>query len=651
MKKLKQKNFDVICIGRAGVDLYGQQIGGRLEDMGSFAKYVGGSPTNTAIGTARLGLKPAMLTRVGDEHMGRFIRETMEAEGVDTRQVITDPHRLTAMVLLGIQDKEHFPLIFYRENCADMGLCEDDIDPDFISQAGAVLVSGTHLSTPSVAAASHKAMKLARANGSKVVLDIDYRPNLWNLAGHGEGESRFIADQGVSRHLQNYLGDCDLIVGTEEEFHIAGGSENTLAALSRVRELTDAVLVCKRGAMGCKVFEADIDGWKSGISGTGFKVEVFNVLGAGDAFMAGLLRGWLRNEDWQTNCSYANACGAFAVSRHGCCPAYPSEIEMFEFIKQGSDFEALRFDPKLNHLHRATTRRKNYSRIIAFAFDHRQQFETWASDQGRDSVAIDQFKQLAWRAASEEARHDPGFGVLIDERSGRSALHAATSSGAWVGRPIESSGKFPLEFEAEGEITEHLADWPLTQTVKVLCPYRLGDSDDIRHHHELMIIRLDRACRNTGHEWLMEIVTARNGGGAEFDSIPAIMQRFYDLGVKPDWWKLEPGKEDSYWTNIGRVIDDNDPHCQGVIVLGLDGTADSISESFKIAASQPWVKGFAIGRTLFSQAAKDWLAGKIDDAVAVGNMRQNYRHLINAWDAAQASINRNILPKTDPKKS
>jgi 5-dehydro-2-deoxygluconokinase len=149
----------------------------------------------------------------------------------------------------------------------------------------------------------------------------------------------------------------------------------------------------------------------------------------------------------------------------------------------------------------------------------------------------------------------------------------------------------------------------------------------------------------------MEIVTARNGGGAEFDSIPAIMQRFYDLGVKPDWWKLEPGKEDSYWTNIGWVIDDNDPHCQGVIVLGLDGTADSISESFKIAASQPWVKGFAIGRTLFSQAAKDWLAGKIDDAVAVGNMRQNYRHLINAWDAAQASIKRNILPKTDPKRS
>ena len=242
---MKQTALDLICIGRAGVDLYGQQVGGRLEDMGSFAKYVGGSPANTAIGSARLGLKSAMLTRVGDEHMGRFIRETMEAEGVDTRQVITDPNRLTALVILGIQDEENFPLIFYRENCADMALCEDDVDADFIAQAAAVLVSGTHLSTARVAAASHKAMKLARLQGSRVVMDIDYRPNLWNLAGHGDGESRFIADQGVSRHLQKYLADCDLIVGTEEEFHIAGGTDDSLAALSRVREITDAILVLR----------------------------------------------------------------------------------------------------------------------------------------------------------------------------------------------------------------------------------------------------------------------------------------------------------------------------------------------------------------------------------------------------------------------
>jgi 5-dehydro-2-deoxygluconokinase len=118
------KTLDVITIGRSSVDLYGAQVGGRLEDMGSFQKYIGGSPTNMAAGTARLGLKSALITRVGDEHMGRFIREELAREGVDVRGVRTDPERLTALVLLGIRDDRQFPLIFYRENCADMALCE-----------------------------------------------------------------------------------------------------------------------------------------------------------------------------------------------------------------------------------------------------------------------------------------------------------------------------------------------------------------------------------------------------------------------------------------------------------------------------------------------------------------------------------------------
>src|SRR3546814_3192832 len=122
------KAFDVITIGRAGVDLYGGQVGGRLEDMGSFEKYIGGSPTNIDCGSARLGLKTALISRVGNEHMGRFILEQLAREGVSTQGVKIDPERLTALVILGIRDDTQFPLIFYRENCADMALCEGDID-------------------------------------------------------------------------------------------------------------------------------------------------------------------------------------------------------------------------------------------------------------------------------------------------------------------------------------------------------------------------------------------------------------------------------------------------------------------------------------------------------------------------------------------
>src|SRR6202790_575761 len=142
--------LDLIAVGRSSVDLYGEQVGGRLEDMGSFAKYVGGSPTNTAIALARLGLRAALLTRVGADHMGRYIREELEREGVDVRGVLTDPKRLTALVLLGIRNQQTFPLIFYRENCADMALSERDLDDTFLASARAVLINGTHLSTPRV---------------------------------------------------------------------------------------------------------------------------------------------------------------------------------------------------------------------------------------------------------------------------------------------------------------------------------------------------------------------------------------------------------------------------------------------------------------------------------------------------------------------
>src|SRR4051812_8768932 len=103
-----EKSLDVVTLGRASVDLYGAQVGGRLEDMGSFEKYIGGSPTNIACGASRLGLRSALITRVGHEHMGRFIREELERQGVETRGVITDPERLTALVILGIRDEDHF---------------------------------------------------------------------------------------------------------------------------------------------------------------------------------------------------------------------------------------------------------------------------------------------------------------------------------------------------------------------------------------------------------------------------------------------------------------------------------------------------------------------------------------------------------------
>ena len=228
-------HLDLITVGRSSVDLYGEQIGGRLEDMASFAKYVGGSPTNTAIGAARLGLRAGVLTRVGADHMGRFIREQLARERVDTAGVLTDATRLTALVILGIRDAETFPLIFYRDNCADMALCEADVDPAFVARADALLINGTHLSRPNVFSASMAAARMLKAQGGKVIFDVDYRPVLWGLAARDNGADRFVASAAVTAELQRVLPLCDLIVGTEEEMHILGGSADTILALRDIR--------------------------------------------------------------------------------------------------------------------------------------------------------------------------------------------------------------------------------------------------------------------------------------------------------------------------------------------------------------------------------------------------------------------------------
>lgn len=629
-------DLDVITIGRSSVDLYGQQIGGRLEDMASFAKSVGGSPTNMAIGAARLGLKAGLITGVGDEHMGRFILEQLAREGVATEGVKTDSDRLTALVILGVLNDRSFPLIFYRENCADMGLTEADVDEGFIARARAVVVTGTHLSTPSAYAMCRKAMQAAKAAGRKVALDVDYRPNLWGLAGHGAGEERYIRSDTVTAHVQTILGLCDLIVGTEEELHIAGGSQDTLEAMRAIRRLSNALIVCKRGPMGCVVFPGPIpDDIEAGVRGPGFPVEVYNVLGAGDAFMAGFLRGWLRDEPLERACAYANACGAFAVSRLLCSPEYPTFEELQHFLTQGSPTRRLRLDPILNHIHWATTRRPAPPTLKALAIDHRTQFEAMADRIGAGRERIPAFKRLAVRAAVEVAAGRPGFGTLLDEDYGREALFDAAEHGLWIGRPVEQPGSRPLR-TITPDLGSHLTEWPLSHTVKCLCFYRPDDPEPLREGQEATLLAVSDACRTTGRELLLEVIASKHGRLDE-GITAAVIERLYVLGLKPDWWKLEAQPSAAAWAAIEAAIAAGDPHCRGVVLLGLEAPEADLVTAFALAATSPVVKGFAIGRTIFAEAAEGWLAGRLSDAEAVAAMASRFRRLCGAWDDAKAA--------------
>ena len=627
--------LDVVTIGRCSVDLYGVQVGGRLEDMATFSKAVGGCPTNIAIGAARLGLRSGLITRVGDEHMGRFIREQCAREGVDVTGIHTDPSRLTSIVVLGIRDEKTFPLIFYRDNCADGALDESDIDPDHIERAKAILVSGTHFARASTAAAQLKAMRVARAAGRKIVFDIDYRPNLWGLAGHGAGEERYIKSGDVTRILSRILPQCDLIVGTEEEMMIAAGADDPLAALRAVRAATDATLVLKRGPMGCVVFPAEIPASvEEGVTGPGFPVEVFNVLGAGDAFMSGFLRGWLRDEPLETCCAFANAAGAFAVSRLLCSVEYPTWPELSRFLEQGSPHHALRRDEALNHIHWATTRRPQPPTIMAFAIDHRAQLEKIADDAGAIRERISGFKLLAVEAAAIVAAGRPGFGMILDGKYGREALFRAMDHDFWIARPVEEPGSRPLDFEFGGSLGAKVQEWPVAHTIKCLCFYHPDDPRELKARQERELLRLYDAARTLGRELLIEIITSRSGPVGD-DTTARVIERLYALGVKPDWWKLEGQPSRAAWDAVARATKEGDPFCRGVVLLGLEAPEPDLAKAFANARHCGVVRGFAVGRTIFADPAADWFAGRIDDREAVERMAGAFGRLCALWQDAE----------------
>ncbi len=626
--------IDLVCLGRAGVDFYAEQVGSRLEDVGSFAKYIGGSSTNIACCSSRMGLKTALITRVGDEQMGQFIREQLQREGVDTRNVITDPRRLTALVVLGIKDKDTFPLIFYREDCADMAIAVDDVDEDLITNSNALLITGTHLSAEGVYNTSVHALGVARAAGVKTVLDIDYRPVLWGLTSKGDGETRFIASDSVTTHLQTVLDKFDLIVGTEEEIHIAGGSTDTVTALRNIRENSAAVLVLKRGPYGASVYDGAIpDDLDKGVTVQGVTVDVLNVLGAGDAFISGFLRGWINGEGYEQALRYANACGALVVSRHGCTPAMPTREELDYYLQHSANIPRPDIDPELNYLHRVTTGSNHYKKLFIHAFDHRVQMQSLALDAGADVSQLPVLKQHLLTATQQviERRGLHGqAGILADDTYGQDVLNAATGSALWIARPVETPGSRPLTFEGGRSVGSILKSWPLEHKVKCLVCYSTADDAALRDQQEQKILELYNACCTSGHELLLEIVPPEESL-AEGDSVAKSIERLLSLGIRADWWKI-PALDRQSAERVHHCVQTATPHCRGIVVLGRAANKAQLAADFGAFKGLPLFKGFAIGRTIFQTAARQWLSGEIEDNTLITQIASEYEDLIDAWE-------------------
>ncbi len=328
-------------MGRSSIDLYANEVGAPFVDIRSFAAYVGGSPTNIAVGARRLGLRTAVLTAVGEDPVGDFILHFLNREGVETRFISRKPGTRTSAVVLGIEPPDKFPLVYYRDNCADNQLSIDDVLHAPVAATRVFEFSGTGLSREPSRSANLLAAERARAAGATVVLDLDFRPNQWH-------DPRAF---GVT--VRSALRLVDVALGTEDECKAVtltdpGQVEVRHSQISGARVGGDLrcavadmlgrgpkVIVVKRGEHGATLFPKD--GPPREVPG--FPVEVYNVLGAGDAFAAGFIYGCVKGWDWYRAARLGNAAGAIVVTRHGCANFMPYESEALQFVESHGGFQ------------------------------------------------------------------------------------------------------------------------------------------------------------------------------------------------------------------------------------------------------------------------------------------------------------------------
>ncbi len=334
--------FDLITVGRSSIDLYSGDVGSPFEEITNFAAYVGGSPTNIAVGTRRLGLETALLTAVGDDKVGDFILHFLQNEGVATQFIPRKPGKRSSAVVLGIEPPDRFPLVYYRENCADIDLTIDDVLATPIAEARALELSGTGLCLEPSRSATFYAAEQAKRAGKTVFLDLDFRADQWH-------DPRAF---GVT--IRALLPLVDIVFGTEEEINAAMVEmpgdiviEHQQVSAPKIRGdvaanigaiLGDAVgpqaLVAKRGAAGATVHLRNGEVTEV----PGFPVEIYNVLGAGDAFAAGFIYGHLKGWGPYKAARMGNACGAIVVTRHGCANFMGYEEEVLNFIDAHGGF-------------------------------------------------------------------------------------------------------------------------------------------------------------------------------------------------------------------------------------------------------------------------------------------------------------------------
>ena len=312
--------------------------------------------------------------------------------------------------------------------------------------------------------------------------------------------------------------------------------------------------------------------------------------------------------------------------------ATTEELEYFLGLEEKP--RRLRDDAWLEHLHRATTR-NDPKELRILAVDHRWQLEEAADELGVDRGRLRELKVLLGRAFRRVAEEDGAAGVLLDDVYGDEALEELTGSGTWISRAVEVAKSRPVEFVGGPNVAATLRAWPEEHVVKCNLYMHPDDDEGTREVQEGRVLQLYGACLANDRRLLLE-VQATPGTTYDGGSVARLLGRFYEIGVRPEWWKIPPNPDPAVWTRVGDVVREHDPYCAGLLVLGQAMEEERLAKSFAAAASAPLCRGFAIGRSIYGEPARRWLAGETDDEELVASVAEMYGRMNALWQNRNA---------------
>lgn len=595
---------EILSLGRTYVNLESEQIGCSLKTAQSFKKAISGTVTLVSIGLARLGRYCALLSKIGSDLLGEYIKETLAAEKIDPTLLLTDPSHATLIGLNNTAFYEHHSLLELQEN---------DIDPKMIGHAKALFLTTELFFDKTSQPAARKAIIAAKDNQTKIILALE----LWPTLGH---------TCPSSQSLETILPFCNLIFGYEEEFQAFANTRNTYKALIHLRKLTDATIVIKCAKESYVFEDAITDHWKLLPRHAQLDLTQFASLHEYAAFIAGFIDVWLKREPPANALKQAILCQQLTETTPQHLGLPTEKMLRHKELKEKKP-------AYFKHLHYTSTRHISATPQCLLSFGYHSQWQKIASSFNASEDMIQKAKALIMQSLCSLNEQQTPIGLIVDENPGNELIRIPIPSQAMFARSIELENEIPLRFATTQDFSHTLLKWPSEHIAKISITYHPDDKYVTRAEQEAMLLSLYQACHDTNHALLVDIITLSTNSLITASTLSHIMQRFYELGIYPDWWQFASPADQRSWDSIHRVIEDHDPDCLGVFIQMPTIAIDQINIILDQIIKQPLCKGVVIGKTLIQPALEQWLSQKIADHIFIEQIKPLFQQITALWQS------------------